>query len=287
MKNDARQASLKRDLGMLLLLLWSMAQALIMALASEEMRMTYLILLLAMDGSILIGYLGRPMVSLALCATITLVWITYRLYGYYFWGSRLDLPDYLLTPVPLVGAAGAYLYHAGMRRLSIEHEMFRQQVEELVLVDRVTGLYNLRALYRDLQVMVNYCERNHLPLTLMELQLRYESELEGMLSANRFIDLRRRLGEVIQNNVRVEDRVYAADEKGSIIVLLTAAEKDNGIIKSRIIHALDTTDAFDGILEAGTKIDLRTACKQYYPEIYGMDMLRYRKAVEAELAYDV
>lgn len=45
-------------------------------------------------------------------------------------------------------------------------------------------------------------------------------------------------------------------------------------------------DAFDGILERGTHMDLRFACKEY-DEHFGKDMMAFKKAVESELAYDV
>lgn len=287
MKKIEQQAQFQRDLAMLILIIWSMGQALIMAFAAPEMRATYLIALFVMDVAVLVGYFGRPEACLALCSTITCVWVTYKLYGVYMNGNVLYLLDYFLAPMPLLGAVGARMYCQGIQGISNENAMLRQQVEELVLVDNVTGMYNLRALYRDMQVMVHYCDRNHLPLSLMEIQLRYEAELRGMLPANSFVDLRRRMCEVIRDSVRVEDRVYAVDDKGSVVVLLTTNENDSLVVRSRILNALATTDRFSHILEAGTKVDVRVACKQYAKDTYGQDMIRFRKAVEAELVYDV
>lgn len=287
MKKNEQQAQLQRDAAMLLLILWAMAQALLMTFASPEMRTTYLVALFAMDTAVLVGYFGRPAACLALCGTMTCVWVTYKLYGVYIHGEVLYLLDYVLAPMPMLGAVGARLYCSGMQGISNENAMLRQQVEELVLVDNVTGMYNMRALYRDLQVMVHYCDRNSLALSLMEIQLRYESELRGMLPANSFIDLRRQMCEVIRDSIRVEDRVYAVDDKGSVMILLTTSERDSGIVRSRLLNALATTDRFDRILEAGTKVDVRVACKQYDKAVYGQDMIRFRKAVEAELVYDV
>lgn len=287
MRRTEQQAQLLRDAAMLLLILWAMAQALIMTFASEEMRVTYLVVLFAMDVAVLVGYFGRPSACLALCGTITCVWITYKLYGVYVRGHVLYLLDYALAPLPMLGAVGAQMYCAGIQGLFSENEMLRQQVEELVLVDNVTGMYNLRALYRDLQIMVHYCERNNLPVSLMEVRLRYESELRGMLPANSFIDLRKCMSEVIRDSVRVEDRVYTVDDKGSLVILLTTNERDSSVVRGRLLNALATTNRFDHILEAGTKVDVRVACKQYNKEIYGNDMIRFRKAVEAELVYDV
>ena len=85
-----------------------------------------------------------------------------------------------------------------------------------MLVDDVTELYNLRAMYRDAQMMTGYCVRNHLPISLMIIQMRYESELRGMLSHSRYIQLRKRLAELVMDSVRVEDKVYCIDEHGTM-----------------------------------------------------------------------
>ncbi|MDD6050140.1 MAG: hypothetical protein PUC00_02535 [Clostridiales bacterium] len=287
MKRVEQQAQFQRDLAMLILILWAMGQALIMTFASPEMRQTYLVVLFAMDVAVLVGYFGRPEACLALCSTVTCVWVTYKLYGVYMNGHVLYLLDYFLSPMPLLGAVGAKMYCLGIQGISNENAMLRQQVEELVLVDNVTGMYNLRALYRDMQVMVHYCDRNQLPLSLMEIQLRYESELRGMLPASSFTELRKQMCEVIHDSIRVEDRVYSVDDKGSVMVLLTTTERDSSVVRSRILNALSTTDKFSQILEAGTKLDVRISCKQYDKDVYGKDMIRFRKAVEAELVYDV
>ncbi len=287
MKKNEWQAQMQRDLAMLVLILWAISQALILAFAVPEMRVTYLVMLFAMGISVLIGYFGYASISLMLAAGLTVIWITYKIHGVYVRGEVLYLLDYVLTPMPLLGAVGGWLYCLGFQSINTENTMLRQQVEELVLVDDVTGMYNLRAMYRDLQVMIHYSARNDLPVSLMEIGLRYESELRRMLPSSSFIDLRRQMCEVIQDSVRVEDRVYSVDDKGSVMIMLTANERDSGIVRARILHALATTTKFNDILEAGTKVDVRVACKQYHEELYGKDMIRFRKAVEAELVYDV
>lgn len=170
--------------------------------------------------------------------------------------------------------------------LSGDSLLLRRQVDEQVLVDDVTELYNLRAMYRDAQMMTGYCVRNHLPISLMIIQMRYESELRGMLSHSRYIQLRKRLAELVMDSVRVEDKVYCIDEHGTMAILLTSNEANSAYVRSRIIEAVTKEDAFDGILERGTHMDLRFACKEY-DEHFGKDMMAFKKAVESELAYDV
>ncbi len=285
-KKNLREASV-RDLAVLLLLLWAFAQAMIMAFAPADSRVIYLVLILAMDVAVMIGFLGRSSLSWVLCGTLTCVWVCYKLYEYYMSGVLLALTDYVWVPVPLLGALAASLFLRGMKGMDTENTMLRRQVEELVLVDELTGLYNQRALYRDLRLMAGYAARNNLPISLMLVQMRYESELRGILPKRLYVELRQKMADTVRMTVRVEDRTYCIDEKGTLAVLLTATEKDSVFVRNRLTAALRKDGAFDGILEPGVKLDLRFACKQYSAETFKGDMMGFKRSVESELVYDV
>ncbi len=286
MSDRRHDAPLSRDLSILLLLLWAFAQAVLLALSAKENAATYLVIFFCSDAAVLISYLGRRNSGLALGGTITCVWVAWKLYAFYMQGESFYAMDYVMIPMPLLGVLAATLYEASVRSMNTENALLRRQVEEQVLIDETTGLYNLRALYRDLQIMVHYCARNDLPLTLFITQMRYESELRRMLSAARYAELLRRLAELVQGNVRAEDRVYCIDEHGTIAVLLTTTEEGSTVAKARIYSMLEKAD-MKGILESGTRLEMRSAAKQYSKETYGTDMIRFKKAVEGELMYDV
>ena len=275
-----------RDTAIILLLIWAFMQALLMIWAPADTQTTYLLLLFLMDIAVLCGFMDRVNTGTALAATITCGWVAYKLYSFYAVGETVYLTDYFVTVLPLLGSGAAALFSRSMRRVNAENKLLRRQVDEQVLVDDVTELYNLRAMYRDAQMMTGYCVRNHLPISLMIIQMRYESELRGMLSHSRYIQLRKRLAELVMDSVRVEDKVYCIDEHGTMAILLTSNEANSAYVRSRIIAAVTKEDAFDGILERGTHMDLRFACKEY-DEHFGKDMMAFKKAVESELAYDV
>ena len=283
MKNETQSALVARDAAIILLLIWAFMQALLMIWAPADTQTTYLLLLFLMDIAVLCGFMDRVNTGTALAATITCGWVAYKLYSFYAVGETVYLTDYFVTVLPLLGSGAAALFSRSMRHVNAENKLLRRQVDEQVLVDDVTELYNLRAMYRDAQMMTGYCVRNHLPISLMIIQMRYESELRGMLSHSRYIQLRKRL---VMDSVRVEDKVYCIDEHGTMAILLTSNEANSAYVRSRIIAAVTKEDAFDGILERGTHMDLRFACKEY-DEHFGKDMMAFKKAVESELAYDV
>ncbi len=286
MKKNLR-ASVIRDLAMALIMLWAFAQALIMTFADADSRVAYLVMILAMDAVTLLAISGRVSVGTVLSGTLTCLWLAVKLYNYYAVGELIHPLDYAFIVLPLLGALAAGVFNKGVQSMDTENTLLHRQVEELVLVDEVTGLYNQRALYRDLRIMVHYCDRNHLPISLMLVQMRYGTELEGILSRRQYLELRQRLAELAQNNIRVEDRAYCIDEQGTIALLLTTSEQDSGIVRGRLQDALKKTKSFQGILDEGVQLDMRFACKQYEEERYGNDMVAFKRAVESELVYDV
>lgn len=247
MKNETQSALVARDAAIILLLIWAFMQALLMIWAPADTQTTYLLLLFLMDIAVLCGFMDRVNTGTALAATITCGWVAYKLYSFYAVGETVYLTDYFVTVLPLLGSGAAALFSRSMRRVNAENKLLRRQVDEQVLVDDVTELYNLRAMYRDAQMMTGYCVRNHLPISLMIIQMRYESELHGMLSHSRYIQLRKRLAELVMDSVRVEDKVYCIDEHGTMAILLTSNEANSAYVRSRIIAAVTKEDAFDGI----------------------------------------
>lgn len=286
MKKTDRSASIVREIAVFLLLLWAFSLALIMAFAPASRRAEYAVLIFAMDVAVLLGFMSSASICTVLCGTLSCVWVSYKLYMFYIAGSIISLVDYIMILMPLLGMLSVVLFEKGLRGIDKENSLLHKQVEELVLVDEMTGLYNLRALYKDLQSMVSYGERNSLPICIMVIQMRYEEELSSMLPRRKYIQLCQALAKFVCNNVRMEDRTYAIDGKGTLAIILTASKEDSDFVRRRLLHALTETDAFDDILERGTMLQLRIACKEY-DKAYGKDMMRFKGDAESELIYDV
>ena len=118
--------------------------------------------------------------------------------------------------------------------VEIENAVLKKQIEELVVVNPLTKLYNLRSLYNDLNVQVSYAERNKVPLSLMIIVLKYESELRSVLSRHNYEMVIQRLAQLVVDTVRVEDKTYSIDNKGSLAVILTCDKSGSDIAMRRI-----------------------------------------------------
>ena len=155
------------------------------------------------------------------------------------------------------------------------------------MVNPLTKLYNLRSLYHDLYIQVSYAERNKLPLSLMVIVLKYESELKSILSRQNYERVIQRLAQIVSDTVRVEDKTYSTDHKGSLAIIMTCDKEGSEIAMGRLRSRISERDAFSDIADHAIKIEVKMASMEYSKEEFGDDMMQFKQRVENELQYDV
>ena len=172
-------------------------------------------------------------------------------------------------------------------RTETENDVLKEQVQELVMVNALTGLYNLRSLYNDMQKQIAYTERNGLPLSLMIIKLRYEPELKRVLSRSHYEALIQKMADTVVDAVRLEDRVYSLDNNGSVGVLLTCDKIGTEFVEKRIKSRVQDRETFSGITDNSIVVEVKIATVQYNKDEYDKDVMRFKQKVESELQYDV
>ena len=213
-------------------------------------------------------------------------WAAYKLYRLYTAGTPLYAGDALWLPGALLLVGGVCLYQFGSSRLEMENDQLRGQVEALVMTDALTGLYNLRTLYRELPVQWSAAVRYGTPMSLMLVQPRHVQELHSFLPQRKFEMLRQRMATLVQEHLRLEDRLYALDESGTLGLVLMTDQAGCEVIKNRLRSALEDPEAFRGIVEENILVSVRIAAKQADGES-GQNPIDFKKRVESELQYDV
>ncbi|MDR0898559.1 MAG: GGDEF domain-containing protein [Oscillospiraceae bacterium] len=279
-------SNLQRDLGIFLFLVCILGIILMVTTAPADVHVPYLLMTCVAFFCSVLAFYGRQSASLILSGTQVIVWATFKLYALYATGAFIAVLDYLWLAVPLLLSASVCLFQYGSAQLERENMLLRTQVEELVLVDALTGLWNLRALYRDLPPQAQFCRRIKAPLALMIVQLRYEQELRALLNRHRFDELRQRMASIISGTLRIGDRVYAIDENGSFGILLSTDLPGGDVVKKRIRSLLESVEAFQGITDANIIVSVRIAFRVCEGEM-GSRPVDFKASVEQELQYDV
>lgn len=287
MTNKKSFGYLFQDIGLVLLLACLFTGAITVSYTPRAMLFEAVIMLLGTFTALLFAGFKLFGISCVLAGLEVTIYTAYRLYLFLSYDTEIPMLSFVWIFLPLVTVAVMYLFVSGNHRLELENDILREQVEELVMVNPLTKLYNLRSLYYDLNVQVSYAERNKMPLSLMVIVLKYEAELASILSRQNYERVIQRLAQIVVDTVRVEDKTYSIDQKGSLAIIMTSDKTGSDIAMRRLKSRISEKDAFSGITDAAIKIDVKIASMEYDKEEYGDNMMLFKQRVENELQYDV
>lgn len=285
MKKEIKMSYLMQDLGLLGFLICIIG-VILSIYSTKGDKIEYLVMFLILCVPILFCIYKMPLFSLAVTGAQTLAYAIYKLYQWSAWNETITTADYVWLFIPAVAMACLQIFVYGMTAIELKNEILREQVDELVYVDALTGLYNRRGLYNDLTRQIAYAKRNGMKMGLMVMKLKYEQELKNILSDSQFRGLRQTLAEIVEDSLRVEDRLYAADEDGTLVVLLTCDKAGAEIVERRLKAAVSEKDAFRDIVEHTLKVEIKVGYVEYEEEkiTNAMDFLQQ---AENEVQYDV
>lgn len=278
---------LLQDIGLLLLLLCLGGTALAASYADSALRSESTVMLMGCLLAILLAGFKLSSLSIVLAAFEVLVYTAYKLFCFFAESTAIEPLCYAWLFLPLFSVGAMQLFIYGNRQTELENDVLKEQVEELVMVDSLTGLYNLRSLYNDLPKQIAYAERNHMTVSLLIVKLRYGQELMKVLSRRNFETLLQKMALIVSDTVRVEDRTYSLDEDGSLGVILTCDQESSHFVRDRIRSILEKKETFEGITDRAIRVEVKIACLEYDREKYGSDMILFKQKVENELQYDV
>lgn len=274
------------DIGMLIFLATIFFSVLIVCNSEKEFLLENNIMILIMFLSIICAVFLNPTVGIIISASAILIFTAYKLFNMYAYGIKITAYSYpwLILPVTSVGAIT--LYKKGSEKIEIENNILRKQVEDLIMIDPLTGLYNINSFYHDVLVQIQYTKRNNIPFTLMVVKLRYEQELRRVFSPKNYELILKRLAEILQDVLRLEDKIYSLDENGEFGAILTCDGEGANIVKNRLRANIEKKEAFDGITSKSIRVSVQIAFVQYNVDM-GNDIMGYKEQVESELQYDV
>lgn len=289
--NDKIRAKNRRlllqDLGLLVFLAGILAAALLVAFApNEAMRTESLLMFLVLSGAVVLAAYRFRYLAVALCAIQTCFYAAYRIYVGFVTGQTIALSCYGWLVLPLLTVGAMTVFMRSTYQAEAIAELLDKQLDEQVMTDHVTGLYNLKSLYIDLERQIAFSKRNNLCLSLMIMELRYKEELTSILSAAQFDSLRVALAELVEDNIRLEDRLYALDEEGKMGIMCTCDRPGAQIMKRRIEEALEKTDAFRDILGRALRVEIRVGIFEYKEGLVE-NAIDLKKKAENEMQYDV
>lgn len=281
-----RRTALTQNVGLAAFLFGMIAAALTVSQAADGSRTAYLVMFLAACGSVLLAAYRFHYVAVVTGALQTLAYAAYVLYAA-IGGRAIAATDYLWLFLPMLCVAAMSLFMTNTRRVEQVSDLLEGQLQRMELIDPVTGLSNLRSMYTELERRLAYARRNDVEVSLIIFQLRYYRELKSILTAAQLAELKRRMGRMVEETLRLEDRVYAIDDEGSLGVVCIGCGEDGAIIvRDRLKALLTRRESFEGIGDRLLRVDVRAGICTYRQEEIG-NVMAFKQKAENELQYDV
>ena len=274
------------DIGISVLLIALFTATIVDSLGGEFLFTENLVMTIVTFVAVLLAAIRVSNIPAIIAGIATVSYIAYKLYQMFAQGGTIEGLSYLWVAIPGLAVLGMALFSKGIQRLQRDNNVLSKQVEDLIMIDPLTGFYNLRSMYMDIQTQISYAERNNTYISLMIIRPRYRKELKDVLKKEQYEKVLVTFSKLVYETVRLEDRVYSLDSDGTIGVLLTCDRQGAKLVDKRIRSKIEKTNAFDNIAEKPIRMEIQLGFLEYKKE-YNRDAIKFKSLVEEEVAYDI
>ena len=249
---------------------------------AENIAMT-----IAMAAAVAIAAAGYLTIAIVVAAVATVIFAGLKVYSILSLQMTFPMMSFLWIVLPAMCVVGIALYVKRFSPLTLENALLKKQIAELSMIDPVTGLYNLRSMFMDIQTQISYAERNNSPISLMILRLRYPAEMRKVLKPSQYEKVIKQLSLLIVDTVRLEDRVYSIDENGGFGIILTCDKEGTRLVEGRLRNKLADSSWFEGISDKQIRTEVKIGYLQYEKSKYNRNANEFKDDVEEEVNYDM
>ena len=282
-----RRDAVVQNVGLMAFLFGSVAAAMTIGLSEGASRTTYLVMFFAMCAGVFLAAYRFRYIAVVVGGLQILAYTVWQLYEAIGNGRQFGLADYAWLILPIGCIAAMILFVQHVYKAEQLADVLEDKIRNMEVVEPVTGLGNLRSMYMDLERQMAYARRNNLELTLMIFELRYYQELKSIMGGGELAELKRRMARLVEETLRIEDRVYAIDDRGSLGIVCIGCGRDGAaVVRERIVAVLSEKESFEGILDRRLRVDVRVGCYCYDREEI-KNAIEFKQKAENELQYDV
>ena len=286
MKSSGYEGKILHDIGISIIFVMLFICTLITAKAGEDLFTENLVMTIAVFIVALLALFRFVTLSIVLVSVTTVTYLGIKIFLKASQGADIDAVSLLWIILPGLTVLGGVLYGRGQGKLLTQNALLKRQVEELVMVDPLTNLYNLRSMFMDMQTQVSFAERNNQHISLMVIKLKYYEQLRQVLKQEEYEKVLIRVSQYVVDTVRLEDRVYAIDDMGSFAIILTTDAAGCRSVVMRLRNKLDNEEAFTDISSKPIRVEVKIGYLEYDKEEYQRDARLFLTKVEEEADFD-
>ncbi len=158
--------------------------------------------------TIMITYAGGMIVGLILSSIAVFIYAVYVFYINTVFNTNIEYITYIwMISIPLVAFTSGKL-SSYINELQENNRKLKEEYNNLVTIDKETGLGNIKLFYMELDRDISKSQRHKIPCTLMLVKLPYYKDIKNIIGENKTNKLIKDISDVIVNSTRNEDERY-------------------------------------------------------------------------------
>ena len=285
---EKKSGPLGQNIGISLVVIAFVLAAVVVNFSGQDCFTENILMILAMGIGVILTTLSYATIAIVLGAVSIVAYAGVKMYGILVAGNEMSTVSLLWIVLPIMAIGGIYLYVNSNSGLALANALLKKQIAELVMTDPLTGLYNLRSMFMDIQTQISYSERNNTAISLMIIRLRYPNELKRVLKQDEYERAIKQLSLLLVDTVRLEDKVYSIDKDGGFGIILTCDKEGTKIVEKRLRNKLEDPVWFEGVSAKNqVRIEVKVGYLQYDKIKYNRNAEIFKQDVEAEVEYDM
>ncbi|CDI48889.1 GGDEF domain-containing protein [Clostridium tetani] len=210
---------------------------------------------------------------------------SYTLYNNLVYGREVIINTYMwMGAIPitavLLAKIGEYINILEDTNINLQ-----QEYENLVTIDKTTGLGNIKSFYMDLDKEISKSKRYEKPLSLMMIKLEFYDEIKALIGEIKMKELLKEIGKIITSFTRKED-ISCKLGQDTLAILMPETDKNGAeVVKTRIKETLKEINLNKNKENNHINLDIKIGVLQYDKTVE--NAFEFKKIAEKELEYDV
>lgn len=172
-----------------------------------------------------------------------------------------------------------------IRDIQEENYSLKQENEELVMIDKETGLRNSQSFFDEVQGYMNINRRYGILVNLMLVKIKYDDELLKIIGKTRYNRIVKLLSKEIDDMLRLEDRKYLLRDQNMFGIIFLTQNNDGEIVKNRLKNTIKEIK-FEEDLISKVKIEVVVGLAEYDEDKMN-NSFEFFKMAEKDMEYDV
>lgn len=243
------------------------------------------IMLGSMSLIIIISYLKGTIWGMLSSAFVIFIYATYFIYTNVTLSQTIELNVYLwLFFIPIISfTIGKISYN--INELQCLEKELKEDVNELITIDKETGLGNNRGFYNDLEREIIRSQKYNRPFVLMIIKIMYYDELLSYFGKEKIKKLFNMVSKSIVKSSRMEDMKYMLNKNTFAVLLIETNLKESNVISEEIRKNIENLNFKSKYKDKDINLEIKISTVEYKDDI--KNAFELKEMADKELEYDV